>query len=211
MKDGFDTGEVFTWKIYSQQRQEEYIAKAQYDQNLPMKHFFVPTGMSAILDLYAGVTYELNLPAGWSAISCPVMPWDNQLQELLAPVIDQVEWITDGTNVFAPGHNLTTLTQWAPEAYLIKMNAAAMLPVKGDLIEAPTVTISPGWNLVPLPVTQTVAINTLLQQYPGKITIIQEVAGLKLCWPEKNINTLTHLLPGKGYRIFATEGFEMGL
>jgi hypothetical protein len=63
--------------------------------------------------------------------------------------------------------------------------------------------------MMPLPVTEAVAVATLLQQYPGKIKIIQEVAGLKLCWPEKNINTLTQLLPGKGYRIFATEGFAI--
>ncbi|NCA86146.1 MAG: hypothetical protein EOM83_11330 [Clostridia bacterium] len=208
-KDGFGTGEIFTWKIYSQQSQEEHIAKAQYDQILPMKQFFVPNGLSAVLDLYAGVTYELNLPAGWSAISSPVMPWNNQLQELLAPVIDQVEMITDGTDGYAPGHNIATLTHWEPEAYYIKMNADASLPIKGDLIETSTVTIAAGWNFVPILLTESLAVATLLQQHPGKIRIIKEVAGLKMCWPEKNINTLTQLAPGKGYLIFATEGFTM--
>jgi PKD repeat protein len=208
-KEGFDTGEVFTWKIYSQQRQEDHIAKAQYDQILPMKQFFVPNGLSAVLDLYSGVTYELNIPSGWSAISSPVMPWHSQIQEILAPVIDQVEWLTDGTSVYAPGYNITTLTEWEPIAYLIKMNTAATIPVEGDLLEIPTVTITPGWNLVSVPVSGSVVVTTLLQQHPGKIIVIQEVAGMKVCWPEKNINTLTHLLPGKGYRFFANEGFTI--
>jgi PKD repeat protein len=209
IKDGFATGEVFTWKIYSQQRQEEHIAKAQYDQILPMKQFFVPNGLSAVLDLYSGVTYELNLPAGWSAISSPVMPWHEQMAEFLAPVIDQVAWLSDGTNVYAPEYNLTSLIAWEPKAYVVKMNEAAILPVKGDLIETPAVAITQGWNLVPVPVNQPVAVTTLLQQHPGKITIIREVADLKMCWPAQNINTLTQLLPGKGYRIFATQAFTM--
>jgi PKD repeat protein len=210
MKDGFGTGEIFTWKIYSQQSQEEHIAKAQYDQILPMKQFFVPNGLSAVLDLYAGVTYELNLPAGWSAISSPVMPWNNQIQDLLAPIIEQVEMITDGTDGYAPGHNIATLTQWESEAYYIKMNADASLPIKGDLIETSTVIIGAGWNFVPILLTEPLAIATLLQQHPGKIRIIKEVAGIKMCWPEKSINTLTQLLPGKGYLIYATEGFAIG-
>jgi hypothetical protein len=50
-KDGFDTGEAFSLRLYSAATNEEYDLEVVYDQNMPNGMFFENEGLSAISQL----------------------------------------------------------------------------------------------------------------------------------------------------------------
>jgi len=79
LKDGFDFDEPFNWRIYSCGLEMEFDATPEYDPATPNQDKFFPMGMSALTDIYAGITYQIFVPHGWGGISSPVTPIETGL------------------------------------------------------------------------------------------------------------------------------------
>jgi hypothetical protein len=62
--------------------------------------------------------------------------------------------------------------------------------------------------MIPVLSKQPVDVSFITGQYP-QISAIKEVAGKRIFLRNNNISTLTELLPGKSYYLFADEAFEL--
>jgi len=207
-KDGFAYGEAFTFKLYSMLKQEEFEATPVFDPMLPFT-FFVPSGMSGLLDLSAGKSVEIVFPQGWSGISSHVIPWENLMDEVFNSNLEDLIIISDGENFFKPDINVNTLGVWENKGYYIKMNNEVSIVFDGYPSNDLNFTIQEGWNIIPVPIECEVYITDVLQNNISKISIIKEIAGLNIYWPNKDIFSLEKLMPGKAYAINATEGFTI--
>lgn len=208
-KDGFMPGEIFKWKIYSMRDQEEYPAKASYDPMLPMQQYFIPSGISALTTLYAGVVYNITLSQGWSGISSPVLPWNKDFDQIFSSAPQNIIMLYNEGGMYWPAEGINTLGEWENKGYFTKFEAETEIEIKGYPVESPILTIQPGWNMLPILTDCDVAITELLQNNIGDVTIIREIAGLKMYWPEHEIFSLNLLSPGKAYLLFADDGFVL--
>ncbi len=206
-KDGFVYGELFTFKLYSMLRQEEFIATPVFDPLLPFT-FFVPGGLTGLLDISAGKSVEIVFQEGWSGISSHVLPWVNLMDEVFDSNQEDLIIISDGVNYYKPDLSVNTLEVWENKAYYVKMNSEVSIQFDGYPQEL-YFNLQEGWNFLPVPIGCDVNISDLPQDNITKIRIIKQIAGLDIYWPEKSIFSLEKLMHGKAYAIYATTGFTI--
>jgi len=147
------------------------------------------------------LTQLLNIPAGWSGISSFINPSDPAIETVMQGVMDELVIVTDlNGKQFWPEGGLNTIVNWDnQQGYWIKMNEAASLKLSGTRSLGSTLQLTEGWNLIPVwslceaPVTDFFNI--------PQTVIVKSAAGYQLYWPEKGINTLANLLPGKAYLV----------
>jgi PKD repeat protein len=147
----------------------------------------------------------VQLNYGWSAISSYVIPDDPTITGLFDGIWnddDFVIMVGDG-GVFYPSQELYTITNWNSQSgYLIKMYDDREVIFQGAA-SPQEITIQEGWSLIPVLSSCEVNTEALLSQYP-MVTMVKEVAGIGIYWPEMGINTLETLSPGKAYYVHTT-------
>lgn len=156
-------------------------------------------------------TQTLEIPAGWSGISSLINPANSAVADIFQPVNDQMIILQNMEQVYWPDQNINTLGSWDTHSgYKIKMNQPVTLEIQGFFTENNTVSVSEGWNLLPVLSSCAVSSEDLLSEMPepGEV-IIKEIAGYNLYWPAQNIHTLQELMPGKAYMAYVPQAFEL--
>jgi len=138
------------------------------------------------------------LPEGWSGLSGYIMPANNDIEDVFAPVLSDFVIATTMNGIYYPAEPVNTIIDWESQsAYKIKMSAAASLPLIGNAETNKTFSLNSGWSLVPVICNTSVIAQSLFagQDYE----IVKDVAGMGILWPEYGINTLGNFIPGKAY------------
>ncbi len=206
-KDGFDTGETFTWKIYATEMQEEFPATPTYGSQFPFS-FFIPNGISGLDDVHAGTLREIIIPPGWSGIASSIQPWYSDLEDLFGGESSEINILVGESGIFMPTQNINTLGAWDNSGYLINADDSFTAVFKG-YPASPALTINEGWNILPVPVDCPIAIQTLFAGNLDKLLQIKEIGGTALYWPEYGITKLDTLMPCKAYLVLVTQGFAL--
>ncbi len=206
-KDGFAVNEVFKWKIYSYSHQRDFDATPSYDQSSPNKEKFFPFGISALTDLYSGILFDVAVPAGWSGISSPVMPFFTDLNNLMAAAEDNLTILYNSIGMYWPGQNINTLNQWLNTGYTIKMTAPDTITFGGQKIQTLTQVVKTGTGYLPVLSPCEVSTTTLFAPYLSKLILVRNILGTQVYWPEFGINTLPVLKPGNAYFVQAKSTF----
>jgi hypothetical protein len=156
------------------------------------------------------VDHTLQIPAGWSGISSFVTPENPELAELLSEISgDFVLMQNNSGDIYWPAQNITTLQNWdAADGYIIKMSQNAVLTLTGMPVSERTMELQPGWNILAVPVPDAYPAEVLFGNTEGFV-MAKEIAGTAVYWPEKQINTLGNMQPGKAYRIFSTQDISV--
>lgn len=153
-----------------------------------------------------GEQMVLSLPQGWSGISTYLYPGNNNVEAMFMPVVSDLIILESTYTIYWPGENVNTMGSWdSHEGYKIKMANAASLNVVGMYIDAKTIYLFAGWNLIP--VISECPVNVADFFAGSNVIIVKEVAGVKLYWPAMGINTLGMLQPGKSYYVMMS-GFN---
>jgi hypothetical protein len=141
---------------------------------------------------------QIELPQGWSGLSSFIDPETNDLESIFQEIIGNLVILQNETGVFWPEQNINTLGPWnTHEGYQVKMAGAANLDISGSIESNKTLLLTEGWNLIPVISECDVNVSEL---FSGKdVSIIKEVAGWNIYWPEFEIYTLDVLQPGKSY------------
>jgi len=157
-----------------------------------------------------GLNQRIAINKGWSAISSYLVPWDADIESIFSQTGDELIILTSETGIYWPGQNIITLNNWNPmDAFFIKTSDSLNIEIYALSKANNKITLLPGWTLIPCLASDIVSIEILIEEISDDITIIKEVASVRLYWPEKSIFTLQFLEPGKAYMIFATEQCEL--
>jgi len=151
------------------------------------------------------LTQLLNIPAGWSGISSFINPANPDIEIVMDSVMDDLIIVQDeNSNIFWPSGGVNTLNNWdSHQGYWVKMNDAATLTLQGSRATEQSIVLEVGWNLIPVLSTCEIPVTPLFA-IPQTI-IVKDATGCQMYWPEKGIQTLEMLQPGKSYLVKFSE------
>jgi len=141
---------------------------------------------------------NFSLPKGWAGISTWLKPLQPAVETMFSQVEDQLVILQNFEGVYWPEQNVNTIQNWeVTSGYMIKMESAAQINLPGTHDVQQTLGLGAGWKLIPVLTDCNIETSELLQN--TNFTIIKEVAGTNLYWPQFGINTLEYLQSGKSY------------
>jgi len=186
-----------------------YQTPGTYSVRLVASNPFIGTSETVkenyILVAQAPLQQMLQLNAGWSGISSFVVPENGSIQSIFGNIASDIEIIVGDVGIYYPSQSIYTLENWdAQQGYLVKMLNSAEVNIVGSEAAAASVAIPSGWSLVPVTSACEVNITDLFGGF-DQLVAIKEVAGTGMYWPEKGINTLMTLSPGKAYYILTSD------
>jgi hypothetical protein len=150
-------------------------------------------------------THSISLTEGWSGLSSYIMPANNAIEDVFAPVSAGFVIAATMTDVYYPAGPVNTIIDWESQsAYKLKMSAAATLPVIGTMETNKTLALPAGWSLIPVIINYPVDAATALA--PLDLEVAKDVAGTGVLWPDMGINTLGNLNPGAAYYTLLNTG-----
>ncbi len=148
----------------------------------------------------------IPLVAGWNGLSSFILPENSSLETMFSDILDKIVIVQNEDGFFFPNQNINTLGNWNPEkGYQIKMLNNLDLDIVGTSNTGISINLNQGWNLIPVPSSQQVAVADVIGEISQKVIIIKESTGDQVYWPVVNIITLQNLQPGKSYLIKVTE------
>jgi len=164
----------------------------------------------AFIEVLQPFAHEIVIPQGWSGLSSYVSPDSPELETVFSAISDNVELMANYDGIYWPGQNINTLGNMeVSSAYQIKMTESATLTVVGNIrYPLSELVLSPGWSYLPV---NTNCVVNIENQFGGlvQITMIKEIAGTGIYWPEQEINTIGELQPGKAYFILNESATEV--
>jgi hypothetical protein len=150
---------------------------------------------------------EANIPAGWSGISSYIQPADANIETVMTDVLSELIIMYNyDKQIYYPAYNINTLNNWdTQKGYFIKVNDDATLNICGSKAGNLTLNLTAGWNIIPVLSSQDVPVTDVFAPLGSILTIIKEVAGYHIYYPEYGIYTLNSLMSGKAYLVRVTE------
>nr|NQU91791.1 hypothetical protein [Bacteroidota bacterium] len=143
---------------------------------------------------------DIQLSEGWAGISSYMLPFDAEIENIFDPIVNELVILQNFSGTYLPSMGVNTLVNWDNSTgYVVKVDNDCQLKILGSNYEGNAVSLSSGWNL--LPILSACDLNTadLFNAVLPSVIIIQEVAGTGIYWPSMGINSLTLLNPGKAY------------
>jgi len=201
-KDGFTAGEVFNWKIYRCNSMETYSALAAYNSTLPCQGHFGNFCLSEITSLEALYLQNINLFTGWNSMSIYNVPLDTDVENIFEAYVDKLIIIKNLTSLYWPYSGVNSIGDWDNSSgYAIKVSDDISLQMTGLSFASKEIDFSAGWHYLPVLSECPVNADELFAPVMDKITLVQDIIGTKVWWPEMGVFTLEYLLPGKAYKI----------
>jgi len=200
-KDGFSYGEKYTWRIFDIETMQEYPALPTYNPNTPNPNGLFQNGLCEILKLEAILNIQFNLSSGWSGLSLPFTPINQDVAGIFSEVEDHLVILQNTEFMFRPDQSINTFPAWLPTfGAQLKMEENTVIGISGIPFER-TISLPAGWSYLPVMSICDVEVAELFSGLEGKIDIVKNIAGFHLYWPSMNINTLDVLETGKAYLI----------
>ncbi len=156
--------------------------------------------------LNCGLSQIIDLQEGWSIISTYIDPYNNNVESIFNPVVNNLEIMKDENgNVYWPIFGLNSIGNLTiGEGYQVKMNSFNQITVEGNLIPHNTpIIFNEGWNLIgylhPEPGNTVEMMNSIVLNQ-GPLKILKNGSG-NVYWPEFGLNSIGNMIPGEGYQI----------
>lgn len=142
--------------------------------------------------------HSISLSAGWRGLSSYLIPANNDIADVFAPILPWFVMAATMTSIYYPAGQINTIGTWdSQSAYKLKMAAPASLNIIGPEETNKVLAMTAGWNLIPVICNTPVNASTLFGT--TGMVIVKDVAGMGVLWPAMNINTLGDLMPGMAY------------
>jgi len=143
----------------------------------------------------------INLTQGWGSISSYLLPVNDSVEVMLAPVADDLVIMLNMNQVYWPSQNINTIGSWDTHSgYKINMTRDTVLVIAGTELADKTVTLQGGWAILPVLSSSGVPSAPLLDSL-NDLIIVKEIAGSRIYWPQEGIFTLDTLQTGRAYMI----------
>lgn len=204
-KDGFADGEEYYLLVWDAQAGRAYEANVTYSQSYSTTpELFGNDKLSPITSLTTYSEFTVDVPRYvWNIISSNVIPNDNSIANIAAPVIGSIKRIKDqnGASFPAPG----TLTNWNYlEGYQIYTTDDITLRFYGlraNLSASPIYL--PGsmkWSLIPFLPELAQSTSSAISSINTNMLLLKNYQG-RVYFPLFSINQVSQLRPGEGYKV----------
>jgi len=151
-------------------------------------------------------TQTINLNQGWTGISAFLIPQNTNVEQLFSSISGDLVILQNFEGQYYQPSGNNTLINWNyQDGYFVKTNSATSFTIPGYQATNKQITLSEGWNLLPVLSTGNVNITNLFAGHLSKVKMIKEAIGFKIFWPENQISTLELLEPGKSYLIYMNQ------
>jgi len=201
-KDGFDAGEPFRWRLSRCGNPEEFTAFATYDPNQPSRGNFQSLGISMLTSLKAAYIQYFMLNQGWNSISSYIDPFTPAVEDLFAPIVNNLTILSNLTSMYWPAQGVNTIGNWnSNSGYVAKLTAETEFLIAGESYAAKTITIPAGWSYLPVLSECPANVMEMFGSNLADVVIIQELIGTGVFWPQFEVYTLGTFEPGKAYKI----------
>ncbi len=184
-----------------------------------------PAGTLNIVQLAANVG-ERQLLTGWNLVSVPVVPSNSAVAQVLSSVAGHYDLVTNydayngvwrSYNPSVPG--AATLSELNERtAFWIHVTQADTLAVSGTMPGSTDQQLYAGWNLVAYPAMESREVGRALESIAGYYTLVYGYEeGSANPWQRYSSATpswaisLTHLEPGHGYWVYATQNCTLSV
>jgi len=189
-----------------------YTTPGTYSVKLIASNPFIGTSeiikVDYILVAQATLQQVLQLNTGWSSISSFVVPENASIETLFGNIVDKIVIMVGDGGVYYPSQGINTIFDWNSQSgYIIKMTEDAQVFFSGVEAASGTVSFTSGWSVLPVTSSCEVNVADLFGAYT-QVLAVKEIAGTGMYWPEKGINTLMTLSPGKAYYILTNDDLE---
>ena len=139
--------------------------------------------------------------AGWHEMSFPVLPTGGDPASVFAPVEDKIGYVTSGSLNWNPATGGTLVSLEIGKGYWVQTTVPNVTwAVVGQGNPTVEIALKPGWNLIGYP---------LLEEGETEVVLASALATGKILYicSESKVypGTLTTLVPGKGYWVYANE------
>jgi hypothetical protein len=126
-----------------------------------------------------------DYPAGWHGISSNVIPESKMpLEELFAPVVDDMVILLGKSGIFWPSQNLNTLGDWDTyQGYKVKLAEGVNFEFTGAELTDRTVTFEPGIWYVPVLSEEDASIEDVIVPLGNKIEFMFDISNSMIYWP----------------------------
>ena len=205
-KDGFNTNEEFTFKLWDVTTGLEYIAEATYDTTFPNEEFYLTNGLSALssLTVLTVDTHTIAINQGWNLISSYVDPHEGLLDSIFAPIVSDIFIVKDCSGlVYFPSWNMNGIGSWnVIEAYWVNALYNTSVDIIGDQVD-PSITpisLGAGWDCIAYLQSVPSPITIQLASIVSNIVIVKNDGGF-VYWPYFGVDDIGNMIPGKGYQI----------
>ncbi len=207
-KDGFESGEVFSFAIWQASTGTEFYGQANYipQPMMPDQGNYVVNGTSGILELNAtSVDYQyIDLISGWSYFSTYINLFEANIDSLVSPFVQEVVLAKDGLGLtYWPIWNLNLIGDLQiGQAYQIKMSTPQLMVAEGIAVspESTPLNIPLGWSMLGYLRQSPADVELLLSPIESDIFIMKDSYG-NAYWPSYNLNLIGNMVPGAGYLI----------
>jgi len=210
-KDGFDSGETFTVKIWRASEDTTYEASAVYaplSNLITRTNTYLANGISQINELQVDLEVSLDIPleTGWNMISSWVIPENTGLSALFGPVLDDIIIVKDAAgNSFIPDFNINSIGDWDfRQGYQVKMEEDRVLAVTGQAAAEDTpLPIADGWQIIAYLRSMPSPIDLEMSDITNNLLIAKNGLGATYI-PSLGIDEIGDMQPAKGYQLKAT-------
>jgi len=206
-KDGFDSGEIFTWKIWDSSAGMEYHAFATYQiTGFANTDTYVTNGASGIssLDGILLQSQAINIPMGWSIISTYIDALNPACEDIFAAISSNITIVKNGAGqVYWPAFSVNIIGDFViGEGYQVNSVITEVLNIEGVEIvpENTPFNIPQGWSIIGYLRQSPADAVLMLNPIVSNVIIIKNSLG-QVYWPYWGINDIGNLNPGEGYQI----------
>jgi len=209
-KDGFDTDELFRWRIFDVSDLEGYQAGATYDVTMPNQGYFADFGLSKVTSLEGMFCQYYSFNAGWNSMSSYILPLDAEVENLFAPVVDELIIFRNLTGVYWPGENVNSMGEFDnTSGYVLKAAEDFDFEICGEEFAGNEMTLYEGWSYLPVLGDCDTDVMDLFGDHTDDIVIVQDLIGTGIFWPDMGIYSLENLSPGNAYKIKVINEFTI--
>lgn len=164
-------------------------------------------GMSdcAPVTLYLSDTCQnvhgITINDGWSGISSWIAPDDTLMENLMAPIIDDLVIVKDLVGAYWPPY-ANSIPYWeTKKGYKIKVENPVTLTITGVAAEDVTIPLDQGWSLIPVLSPYPVSAADVFEPLGDNLIIVKTVASPEVYWPAASFYSLQYLMPGNAYMV----------
>ncbi len=211
IKDGFEVFDPYIFKVWDGQALIEYNATATF---IIGESYFTVNGFSIVGTLTVEVPEMQNilLLEGWNMISSFINPDDNDIVNLFAPIVANLNILKNGAGeMYIPAYNVNTIEQWNLfDGYFANMSQQTQITFAGYAVapELTPVPLTAGWNLSPYLCNSSLNAAIALESLGTNLVIAKNNLG-DVYVPSWGLNSIGDLNPGEGYYFNVTENANL--